>query len=198
MIPRRFALGLAAAAAFCALGMACADFTVGEILDDVETLATPLEESEDPEVRAVAEANAEIAREREAQESLQRALDTKEPNDLDEAIRVRPKDPRYVLRKIALLGVSGREGAGSEMQALFDQAGAIFSANETPGATRTAHMLSAYADVRDTFPKDSSQWRTLNGFYCMTYDMSLHAQRNNVVDAFFTAATYSNETCDDD
>lgn len=172
----------------------CADLTADDIVDSFLELETDLENSEDPGVRAARNSSEEIAKEQEAQQSLETALQTHDPEDLDRAIELRPYDPTYQLHRAALYVAEGN------MAGYFDAAGkaaGLMEEGNVEEPVQAAYVLNAYLDTRDSFERGTTEWESVNIMYCGALDRyKEHTVENqDLVESIFTVATYPSDDC---
>lgn len=172
----------------------CAEVTADDIVDSFLELETDLENSEDPGVRAARNSSEEIAKEKQAQQSLETALQTHDPADLDRALELRPYDPTYQLHRAALYIAEGN------MAGYFDAAGkaaGLMKEGNVEEPVQAAYALNAYLETRDSFERGTTEWESVNIVYCGALDKYLErtVENQDLVESIFTVATYPSDDC---
>jgi hypothetical protein len=179
-------------AAFAGCILALTLTSCAEIIQLLPPSGPPLTSASDPGIKAAGESSAAVDKDKQAQAVLSKAIEARNPKALDEAIKLRPQDPSYLLAQYVLQGAVG----GIPNPALLQQAlGLIYAQHPelaVPDQLQLAYIY--YLDVLVTtnkFPKGSAEWKVLHdSYYCTTlseYRAFLGSERADLL--------YSGEDC---
>lgn len=179
-------LGLLAA---CVLALALT--SCAEITQLLPASGPPLSSASDPGIKAAGESSSTVDKENQAQAILNKAIESKNPKAVDEAIKLRPADPSYLLAQYVLQGAVG----GVTNPALIQQAIWLIHSQHAE-LSGPEQMQLAYIYILDAlittnkYPKGSSEWNTLHDGYCSTlrdYHLLRGSERADLL--------YSSEGC---
>jgi hypothetical protein len=162
-----------------------------EITQLLPASGPPLSSASDPGIKAAGESSGTVDKEKQAQAILNKAIESKNPKGLDEAIKLRPADPSYPLAQYMLQGaVEGKTSPALIQQAMW----LIYS--QHPELSGPEKLQLAYIYILDAlittnkFPKGTSEWNVLHNSYCdmlKDYHATIGSERADLL--------YSSEGC---
>lgn len=129
----------------------------------------PLAQSPDPNVQAAGATNEVLDKERQAQDLLDRALETGDPSYVGDAIRLRPADPSLRFYQSAFL--TAYSNPSEAIRATREGMGLLYR-NYAPVDRIKAlplvmiQAMDAYLLTRQSFEAGSPEWQRLTELYC--------------------------------
>jgi tetratricopeptide (TPR) repeat protein len=156
---------------------------------------TDLSDDPDVEVQAASAANQTILDEKAAQASLETALSHNDLSAAEDAVELRPLDPRYHIYLGALMLANGDSPNAVEEMSKADD---IFNSSELDLKTRYHFALEALLRTRESFEKGSAEWERVNESYCYglrTYTQVTADSSSNVIESIFNVATFPGDSC---